>query len=303
MQRVHDRIRIRLGTELDRHRDLPGGTLLHVQAAVPIQQYLTDGLGLPLPLVLAKLLALAKELFAQLILEFSSHDPIVTLDPSQTNKPSTPHTIQWKIMNRFAALPTTWPVTLDHQGLELAPLRYSHRKQWHEVRRRNLAWLTPWEATDPTGSQAPMTYGSMVRAHNRDGAAGVSYPWAIFQTPPGETRAQLVGQLIAAPVLWGSMRSTSLGYWVDQAHAGQNIVPTAVALASDYLFTRVRLHRIEINIVPDNAPSLRVVEKLGFRSEGIRKNYIHINGQWRDHESFALTRDELPSDGLLSRLH
>lgn len=203
-------------------------------------------------------------------------------------------------MTRFAALPTIWPVILQHGDLQLAPLRHAHRKQWHDVRRRNAAWLTPWETTDPTDNPPIMSYGSMIRAHNRDGRAGQSYPWAIFRTTNATTT--LVGQLIAGPVLWGSMRSTSLGYWVDQAHAGQNIVPTAVALASDYLFTRVGLHRIEINIVPSNTASLRVVEKLGFRSEGLRKDYIHINGQWRDHQSFALTKDEIPAEGLLSRL-
>lgn len=205
-------------------------------------------------------------------------------------------------MTRFAALPTVWPVILNHDDIVLAPLRYAHRGQWHEVRRRNAAWLTPWEATDPSGDPPPVTFGSMVRAHNRDGSTGVSYPWAIFQSSKSNTKPELVGQMIAAPVLWGSMRSTSLGYWVDQAHAGQNIVPTAVALASDYLFMRVGLHRIEINIVPENAASLRVVEKLGFRLEGLRKDYIHINGQWADHQSFALTRDEIPVGGLLSRL-
>lgn len=205
-------------------------------------------------------------------------------------------------MSRFSALSTQWPVTLEHNGLHLAPLRYSHRRQWFDVRQRNQAWLEPWEATDPTGPQRPVSYGAMIRAHNRDGAAGVSYPWAIFVADNNGNKPQLVGQLIAAPVLWGSMRTTTLGYWVDQRRAGQNIVPTAVALASDYLLTRVGLHRIEINIVPDNAPSLRVVEKLGFRAEGIRKDYIHIAGRWRDHASFALTRQELPPQGLLSRL-
>lgn len=132
---------------------------------------------------------------------------------------------------------------------------------------------------------------------------GVSYPWAIFVQDSPDTKPQLVGQMIAAPVLWGSMRSTTFGYWVDQDWAGQNIVPTAVALAGDYLLMRVGLHRIEINIVPHNQASLRVVEKLGFRSEGIRKNYIHIDGGWRDHASFAITMEELPPQGLISRLH
>lgn len=205
-------------------------------------------------------------------------------------------------MSRFAALPTRWPVTLEHDTLALAPLRYIHRRQWHEVRQRNTAWLTPWEATDPTGSQPTMSYNAMVRAHNRDGRAGLSYPWAIFRTSEVDLKPRLVGQIIAAPVLWGSMRSTSLGYWVDQAYAGQNIIPTAVALASDYLFMRVGLHRIEINIVPNNAASLRVVEKLGFRSEGVRKGFIHINNEWHDHASFALTKSEIPAHGLLSCL-
>ncbi|GAA2043975.1 GNAT family protein [Yaniella flava] len=203
-------------------------------------------------------------------------------------------------MSHFSAAPMRWPVTLEHQHVQLAPLRYIHRRQWHEIRSRNAAWLAPWEATDPTGKNNAMTYGAMVRAHNRDGGNAVSYPWAIFLQDHATT--QLVGQMIAAPVLWGSMRSTALGYWVDQAHAGRNIVPTAVALATDYLLTRVGLHRVEINIVPDNAASLRVVEKLGLRSEGIRNDFIHINGRWRDHESFAITTPELPLGGLLSRV-
>jgi len=205
-------------------------------------------------------------------------------------------------MNPFSALPTSWPVTVQHGNVKLAPLRYVHRRQWYEVRQRNTDWLAPWEATDPSGRPTPTTYGSMIRAYNRDGAAAVSYPWAIFFQDDHENKSQLVGQLIAAPVLWGAMRSTTLGYWIDRDRAGQNIVPTAVALACDYLLTRVGLHRIEINIVPDNRASLRVVEKLGLRSEGIREDYIHINGRWRDHESFAITASELPAGGLLSRL-
>lgn len=206
-------------------------------------------------------------------------------------------------MSHFSALPTSWPVTLEYQNLMLGPLRYAHRRQWHDIRTRNTAWLNPWEATEPTGTTSGVTYGAMVRAHNRDGANGVSFPWAIFFRDHPDAKPQLVGQMIAAPVLWGSMRSTTFGYWIDQAYAGRNIVPIAVALACDYLLLRVGLHRVEINIVPDNTASLRVVEKLGFRSEGIRKDYIHINGGWRDHASFAITAEEVPSEGLISRLN
>ena len=83
--------------------------------------------------------------------------------------------------------------------------------------------------------------------------------------------------------------SATLGYWVDQDRAGRGIVPTAVAMATDHCFRQLGLHRMEINIRPENVASLRVVEKLGFRDEGLRPRYLHINGQWADHRSFALT--------------
>ena len=79
-------------------------------------------------------------------------------------------------------------------------------------------------------------------------------------------------------------------------------MPTAVALVVDHAFTEVGLHRIEVNIRPENAASLRVVEKLGFRDEGVRPGLLHIAGAWRDHRSFALTAEEVP-DGLLARWH
>ena len=77
-------------------------------------------------------------------------------------------------------------------------------------------------------------------------------------------------------------------------------MPTAVALVTDHCFGAVGLHRIEINIRPENTASLRVVEKLGFRDEGLRRAFLHIDGAWRDHRAFALTAEELPG-GLVGR--
>jgi ribosomal-protein-alanine N-acetyltransferase len=87
---------------------------------------------------------------------------------------------------------------------------------------------------------------------------------------------------------------------VDQRLAGRGIIPTAVALAVDYCFRSMGLHRIEIAIRPENVRSLRVVAKLGFRSEGLRPRYLHIDGDWRDHLVFALNAEEVP-EGLLPR--
>jgi ribosomal-protein-alanine N-acetyltransferase len=111
---------------------------------------------------------------------------------------------------------------------------------------------------------------------------------------------RLVGQVTVGGITWGSLASAHVGYWVDQRIAGRGVMPTAVALVADHCFGTVGLHRIEVNIRPENAASLRVVEKLGFREEGTREAFLHIAGAWRDHRSFALTADEVP-EGLLAR--
>lgn len=98
----------------------------------------------------------------------------------------------------------------------------------------------------------------------------------------------------------GSLRSGVIGYWVSRSVAGRGVTPTAVAMVLDYAFQVLRLHRVEINIRPENGPSLRVVEKLGIRYEGLRKGYLHINGEWADHRSFAITQEEV-GDGIMAR--
>lgn len=121
-------------------------------------------------------------------------------------------------------------------------------------------------------------------------------PWAVTY------EGGLAGQLTVAGITRGSAQFAHVGYWVDQALAGRGVIPTALALAVDHCFFVLGLHRIEVNIRPENRASLRVVEKLGFRPEGLRVRYLHIDGAWRDHLTFALTVEEVPG-GLLRRWH
>nr|BBJ51579.1 hypothetical protein SAVMC3_42080 [Streptomyces avermitilis] len=102
----------------------------------------------------------------------------------------------------------------------------------------------------------------MVRHLRAEAAAGRMLPFVI------EYQGRLVGQLTVAGITWGSMCSGHVGYWVDEAVAGRGVMPTAVGLVVDHCFRTVGLHRIEVCIRPENGPSRRVVEKLGFRSEG-----------------------------------
>ena len=176
----------------------------------------------------------------------------------------------------------------------MRPIRYRDAGTWHEVRRRNERWLAPWEATPPAGPSHPeATFGQMVRYLRSEARAGRMMPFIV------KHEDRLVGQLTVGGITWGSLCSAHVGYWVDQRVAGRGVIPTAVALAVDHCF-RTGLHRVEVNIRPENTASLRVVEKLGFRDEGVRRGYLHIDGAWRDHRSFALTAEEVP-EGLLPR--
>ena len=191
-----------------------------------------------------------------------------------------------------------WPVTLSSGSLTLRPIRHRDKSEWTAVRRRNSEWLAPWEASNPEPGGYLPSFHEMVRLLNRQARAGTALPFVLTEPPAPGAQPALVGQLTVSSIIWGSAMSATLGYWVDSRRAGHGLAPTAVALATDFCFWDLGLHRMEINIRPENAPSLRVVEKLGFRDEGLRRSYLHINGHWADHRSFALTADEVP-DGLL----
>ena len=192
-----------------------------------------------------------------------------------------------------------WPVTLESGDLLLRPIRYRDKREWSEVRSRNSEWLAPWEASNPAPGGSLPDYRQMVRSLKIQAAQSTALPFLITERRPQQAAPAIVGQLTVSSIVWGSAMMATLGYWVDQARAGHGIAPTAVAMATDHCFQVLGLHRMEINIRPENKPSLRVVEKLGFRDEGYRPRFLHINGQWADHRSFALTAEEVP-EGLLS---
>lgn len=188
-----------------------------------------------------------------------------------------------------------WPARLREGRIELRPLRLRDATAWREVRTRNARWLRPWEATLPLAEHdAPTTYGAMVRRLRAEAREGRSLPFAL--TVDGA----FAGQVTIGGIARGSLLSAYIGYWIDQRVAGRGIMPTAVAMATDHCFQEVGLHRVEINIRPENTASLRVVEKLGFRAEGLRERYLHIDGDWRDHLTFALCAEDVP-EGLLAR--
>ena len=185
----------------------------------------------------------------------------------------------------------------------LRPFRLRDSGAWSEVRIRNEGWLSPWEGR-PAGQpetgwaerHSAAVYTAMLRNNRREARAGRALPCAVTYD------GRLVGQVTAGTVVRGAFDSAAVGYWVDGAVAGRGVLPTALALLVDHCFDVVGLHRVEANIRPENLASRRVVEKLGFREEGLHRRYLFIDGDWRDHLSFAVTREDVP-EGMLQRWH
>lgn len=187
-----------------------------------------------------------------------------------------------------------WPVILHGEAIELRPPRFSDKKQWNRVRAENKEWLAPWEASlpvTPVGapaseflSKSPSFY-SMVRALHHEARAGRSYSFMMWQGK------NLIGQITMGGVIYGALRGAHIGYWIDRNYAGRGLTTDAVKTVTAFGFEALGLHRIEINIRPENAPSIRVAEKSGYTFESDRPEFLHISGQWRDHKTFVRIND------------
>ena len=134
----------------------------------------------------------------------------------------------------------------------------------------------------------------MVRDLHRQARAGRAMPFAVTVDDA------FAGQLTVSNIVGGSAMFASVGYCVDQRYAGLGAVPTGVALVVDHCFAQAGLHRVEVAIRPENSASLRVVEKLRIPEVGFAPRYLHIDGDWRDHRLYAITREDVP-EGLLRR--
>jgi ribosomal-protein-alanine N-acetyltransferase len=192
-----------------------------------------------------------------------------------------------------------WPARLAHGDVDVRPLRARDSAAWCEVRVRNKHWLRMWEGRTPAqrlpsweARHTPSVFASMLRSSRREARAGRMLPFGI--TVGGE----LAGQVTVNSIVRGAFQAGYVGYWVDERVAGRGVMTMALALVADHCFGPVGLHRIEANIRPLNTPSLRVVQKLGFREEGLHRRYLFIDEDWRDHVSYALLKEDAP-DGVL----
>ncbi|WP_122819994.1 GNAT family N-acetyltransferase [Varibaculum vaginae] len=166
-----------------------------------------------------------------------------------------------------------------------------------QVRADNHSWLAPWEAGVALDYPAEdMHLRAFIRRSARLVRIGRYYPFAVWAD------GKLVGQVSIGDIALGAAHSGNLGYWVSEEYSGRGVITTAVAMVLDLCLGAPRLHRVEINVRPENKASRRVVEKLGLRFEGRKQNFYYIAGKWADHIGYAATAEEIPEGGYLEQL-
>jgi ribosomal-protein-alanine N-acetyltransferase len=181
------------------------------------------------------------------------------------------------------------PFELVGRRVTLRTLRESDYEPWHEIRVRCRDWLVPWEprpAGSPPAAEDRASFAARCALRERERQVGSGYGFGIFVGP------RLVGELTVSAIQRGPFQSASIGYWIDRDWAGQSLVPEAVVVALRFAFDMLGLHRVEVSIIPRNAASRRVAEKLDLRLEGISERYLEIDGNWEDHVRYAMTAEE-----------
>ena len=181
------------------------------------------------------------------------------------------------------------PLELPGRRLSLRTLLDSDHAAWFEVRSRCRDWLVPWEprpAGTPAASEDRSSFSARCALRERERQVGSGFGFGIFVDD------RFAGEVTLSSIQRGPFQSASIGYWIDRALAGQGLVPEAVVVTLRFAFETLGLHRVEISIIPRNAASRRVVEKLGLRVEGLAERYLEIDGVWEDHIRFAITAEE-----------
>jgi [ribosomal protein S5]-alanine N-acetyltransferase len=190
------------------------------------------------------------------------------------------------------------PLRVAAGSVALRKPKLSDAGAWSRTRMHDRPHLENWEPTVPgtweerNGTLSWPAQWSTLRSLAR---RGMSLPFVI--TVDG----QFAGQVTVGNVVRGSLCSAWIGYWVASRYTSGGVATAGVAMVVDHCFAVAGLHRLEATVRPENRASLRVLEKLGFRQEGVFLRYLDVAGAWRDHLCFALTTEDIPN-GLVARL-
>ena len=159
-------------------------------------------------------------------------------------------------------------------------------RQWSSLRAHSAGFLMPWEPTWSTDHLTRRAFAARVRWSVRAGTEGTALPLFVIR----QEDEALVGAITLDQIRRGPAQAATIGYWVGQPFARQGYMRETIRALVDHAFTEMDLSRIEAACLPENAASRGVLERSGFKYEGVAQSYLQINGRWRNHVLYANLR-------------
>jgi ribosomal-protein-alanine N-acetyltransferase len=189
------------------------------------------------------------------------------------------------------------PPALETPRLTIEPIRVSHAPLLAEFFRRNDAHLAPWDPPRPAGVYSASFWEAECERAVDDNTEGLVARWAFSLR--GDA-SQVIGRINFTQIARGPFQSCILGYAIDRAFEGRGLMREGLSATISHMFNVLRLHRIQASYIPTNTRSGRLLERLGFRREGVAPKYLFIDGAWRDHVVTALLNQNF-DDGIFMR--
>ena len=161
-------------------------------------------------------------------------------------------------------------------------------REWAKLRHESKAFLSPWEPIWAPDHLSRASFTNRVYWSQRAVKNGNAVPLFVFHKEAG----QLVGAITLDNIRRGPSQVGTIGYWVGQQYARQGFMSEAIIAMVAHAFGALDLSRVESACLPDNVASRGVLEKAGFKYEGVAQSYIQINGRWRNHVLYAALRGD-----------
>ena len=179
-------------------------------------------------------------------------------------------------------------VRIETERMVLRPPQHSDFRQWSALRRDNAEFLRPWEPTWAGDHLSRKGFTNRVYWAQRSVAGETALPFFLIR----RTDEVLLGAITLDNIRRGPSQAGTCGYWIGQPFARQGYMREALQAMVHYAFSTVDLSRIESACLPENVASRGVLEKCGYKYEGVAQSYLQINGRWRNHVLYANLRSD-----------
>lgn len=175
---------------------------------------------------------------------------------------------------------------IETERMTLRPPAHSDFREWTALRTSSAEYLTPWEPSWAEDHLSRKAFTNRVYWAQRSVAAGTAVPLFLFR----RSDDVLLGAITLDNIRRGPAQAGTLGYWTGASFARQGYMREAILAVVHHAFTRLDLSRIEAACLPENKASRGLLEKCGFKYEGVAQSYLQIDGRWRTHVLYAALR-------------